>query len=557
MDDAARRAFWAEAREHLDGLPGGRGLNIAHETVDRHACGAAASRVALRFLRRGGVVEDVTYAALRERTSRVANALADLGVGAGDRVFVLLGHQPELYDTVLGALKHRCVVSPLFAAFGPEPVCQRLAIGDGRVLVTTRRAYERKVAPSRQDLPGLAHVLLVDGGDDPPDGTLDLATLLAAAADRYEIGPTDPEDVALLHFTSGTTGAPKGALHVHGAVVAHHATATGALGLRPDDVFWCTADPGWVTGISYGVIAPLSCGVTSIVDEGEFDSARWYRTLEEQRVTVWYTAPTAIRRLMRAGDELLAGVDLTALRFVASVGEPLGADAVAWGERALGRPIHDTWWQTETGGIMIANQAGAGVRPGSMGRPIPGIEAAILAADDEGGVQTAGGQPVALEGDATGHLALRPGWPSMFRGYLNDDARYRACFVGDWYVTGDLARRDGDGWFWFLSRADDIIKTAGHMVGPVEVEQALQAHPAVAEAGVVGVPDEVAGQLVAAFVALRPGFEPSDALARELIGFARERLGAALAPRTITFRQDLPKTFSGKVMRRALLAEAP
>ncbi|HEX6935450.1 MAG TPA: AMP-binding protein, partial [Actinomycetes bacterium] len=466
-----RAAFrWSAARALLDGLPGG-GLNIAHEAVDRHAHGERADHPALRFVDSGSTLV-LSYAELARRTNRFANVLAGLGVGPGDRVFTLLGRVPELYVAVLGALKHRAVVAPLFSAFGPEPVRQRLHLGDGMVLVTTTAMYRKKVAPVREELPALKHVLLVRAGDEElPEGTTDLAALMAEAADDYRIGPTDPEDMALLHFTSGTTGLPKGAVHVHGAVLAHHVTAAYALDLRPDDVFWCTADPGWITGTSYGVIAPLTHGVTVVVENGPFDARRWYRLLAEEHVTVWYTAPTAIRMLMRAGAGLAHGFDLSALRHVASVGEPLNPEGVVWGLEAFGMPIHDNWWQTETGAIMISNYPSMDIRPGSMGRPMPGIEAGVLARGDDGRALVRDGRVTVLtEPGAEGELALRPGWPSMFRGYLHDDERYRRCFVDGWYLTGDVARRDEDGYFWFVGRADDVIKSAGHLIGPFEVE---------------------------------------------------------------------------------------
>ncbi len=365
---------------------------------------------------------------------------------------------------------------------------------------------------------------------------------------------TRPDQLALLHFTSGTTGTPKGAMHVHEAVVAHHATARLALDLRADDVYWCTADPGWVTGTSYGVIAPLTIGATLVVDEAEFDATRWYETLARERVSVWYTAPTAVRMMMRAADESAGTRDLSALRFVASVGEPLNPEAVLWGVDALGLPIHDNWWQTETGGIMIANFAACEIRPGSMGRPLPGIDATILRRDEHGKVVVREGRAVEAAANEEGELALRPGWPSMFRGYLGEDERYRDCFAGGWYLSGDLARRDADGWFWFVGRGDDVIKSAGHLIGPFEVESALMEHPAVAEAGVIGKPDPIAGSVVKAFVTLRPGYDASEALRLELIGFGRKRLGAAVAPKEIDFDQHLPKTRSGKIMRRLLRA---
>jgi acetyl-CoA synthetase len=340
---------------------------------------------------------------------------------------------------------------------------------------------------------------------------------------------------------------PKGAIHVHEAVLTHYATGRDVLDLHDSDTFWCTADPGWVTGTSYGIIAPLLHGVTSIVDEAEFDAGRWFRILAEQKVTVWYTAPTAIRRLMRMNVEPLKRHDLSNLRLIHSVGEPLNPEAVVWGQRVLGLPIHDNWWQTETGGIMIANFAAMDIRPGSMGKPLPGIEAAIVKRQD-------GNVAVITEPNREGELALKPGWPSMFRGYLHDEARYQKCFAGGWYLSGDLAKRDADGYYWFVGRADDIIKTSGHMVGPFEVESALMEHPAVAEAGVIGKPDPLIGEIVKAFVALKTGHEPCEELRLELTGFARKRLGSAVAPKEIEFIDGLPKTRSGKIMRRLLKA---
>ncbi|HET8620036.1 MAG TPA: acetate--CoA ligase [Acidimicrobiales bacterium] len=555
--DAARAAFtWEAARRDLDGLPGGRGLNMAHEAVDRHATGLHGERVAVCWLRRSGEVDTCTYRELAEATDRFANVLRSLGVGRGDAVFTLLGRVPELHVAVLGTLKNTSVVCPLFPAFGPEPVRQRLAIGDGRVLVTTPDLYRRRVAPVRHALPRLEHVLLVGGdGVAGPEGGLDLAEAMATAPGTFTIPPTDPEDAALLHFTSGSTGTPKGALHVHDAVVAHHATGRTALDLHDGDVFWCTADPGWVTGLSYGVIAPLTHGVTCVVDEGEFEAQRWYRVLGEAGVSVWYTAPTALRLLMRAGPDLAAAHDLSTLRFVASVGEPLNPEVVSWGQDVLGVPVHDTWWQTETGAIMIANLAGCDIRPGSMGRPLPGVEAAVLARGAAGRAAVRHGRVRVVDRPGVeGELALRPGWPSMFRGYVGDDAGYAASFAGGWYLTGDVVRHDEDGWLWFVGRADDVITSAGHLIGPFEVESALMAHEAVVEAGVIGVPDPVAGEVVKAFVTLAPGHEPTDDLRLDLLGFARARLGPAVAPRLIAFDQHLPRTRSGKILRRLLKA---
>jgi acetyl-CoA synthetase len=539
---------WDRVRQELAGLPGGRGLNIAHEAVDRHAAGPLADRLALRWLGKGGKSLDFTYRDLKLQSNRFANVLEGLGIGRGERVFALTGRIPELYFAALGTLKNVSVFCPLFSAFGPEPIYQRLSRGDAAVLVTTERLYRQRIADLRERLPQLKHILLADVDQDLEEGVWSLPQRMNESSEDFTIPPTDPEDMAVLHFTSGTTGMPKGAMHVHQAVLTHYITGKYVLDLHPDDVFWCTADPGWVTGTSYGVVAPLTLGVTNIVDESDFDAERWYHILEEQRVSVWYTAPTAIRMLMRLSIEPRQKYDLGSLRLIHSVGEPLNPEAVVWGERVLGLPIHDNWWQTETGGIMIANYPALEIRPGSMGQPLPGIEAAIVRRREDGTAELV--QEPGVEGD----LALRPGWPSMFRSYLHDEERYRKCFAGGWYITGDLARRDADGYFWFVGRADDIIKTAGHMVGPFEVESALMEHPAVAEAGVIGKPDPMIGEIVKAFVVLRPGFVWSEALRLELLGFGRKRLGSAVAPKEIDMRPEIPRTRSGKIMRRLLKA---
>ena len=538
---------WKAARQELDGLPGGA-LNIAHEAVDRHLAHGHGGRLALRWLGKDDASRDFTYGELARLTNRFANVLTELGIGKGDRVFALAGRIPELYIAALGTLKNGSVFSPLFSAFGPEPVRSRMELGDARVLVTTEALYRKKVMAWRNDLPQLRQVLLADAGESAlPPGTLSLTAAMNRASENFQIAPTRPDDMALVHFTSGTTGRPKGAVHVHEAVAAHHITGKLALDIHPEDRVWCTADPGWVTGMSYGIIAPLTNGATLIVDEAEFDAERWYRTLQNERVTVWYTAPTAIRMLMKAGTEIARRHDLRHLRFLASVGEPLNPEAVVWSAEAFGRPFHDNWWQTETGGIMIANFPSMDIKPGSMGRPVPGVEAAIVERGKDGVATVESPMKV-------GELALRPGWPSMFRGYLHEDERYRKCFVGGWYLTGDLAMRDADGYYWFVGRADDVIKSAGHLIGPFEVESALMEHPAVAEVGVIGKPDPVAGETVKAFVALKAGHEPSEALRKALLGHARQRLGAAVAPKDIDFRANLPKTRSGKIMRRLLKA---
>ena len=538
---------WEAVVGEFDGLPSG-GLNIAHEAIDRHASGSLADQAALVWLGENGERRTYTYARMKALSSRFANVLCTLGIAAGERVFTLSTRLPELYIGAIGILKNRSVMCPLFSQFGPEPILQRLRRGDARALLTTQALFEKKVRPLLDELPELKTVLIIDAENDESPRIRSLRGLMAEASETFEIPPTDPEEMSLLHFTSGTTGMPKGVVHVHKAIYNHWTSGRYVLDLRPGEIYWCTADPGWVTGTSYGIITPWLHGAVNIVDEAEFDASRWYRILQDEKVAVWYTAPTAIRRLMRLDTEPLQEYDLSALRLVQSVGEPLNPEAVVWGAEKLNLPIHDNWWQTETGGIMIANYPAEPIRPGSMGRPLPGIEAAIVRRTENGGAEEV------TEPGKEGELALRPGWPSMFRNYLHEPERYAKCFVGGWYLSGDLAYRDKDDYFWFVGRADDIIKTSGHMVGPFEVESALMEHPAVAEAGVIGVPDAIIGELVKAFVSLKSGFDPGEELRRELLGFARKKLGAAVAPKEIEFQESLPKTRSGKIMRRLLKA---
>ena len=538
---------WEDVAKQFEGLPSG-GLNIAHEAIDRHANGPLADKTALLWLGESGERRTYTFSDMKKESAKFANVLKALGLSKGDRVFTLSTRLPELYIAAIGILKNRSVLCPLFSQFGPEPIQQRMQRGDAKVLLTTKRLFEKKVRPLLERLPELRYILLIDAEEDENEQVRSLPRLMEEASETFEIPHTHPEDMSILHFTSGTTGMPKGVVHVHKAVYTHWTSGRYVLDLHPDDIYWCTADPGWVTGTSYGIITPWIHGVTNIVDEAEFNAQRWYGVLQDEKVSVWYTAPTAIRRLMRIDNEPTQEYDLSQLRLIQSVGEPLNPEAVLWGAEKLKMPIHDNWWQTETGAIMIANLISQTVRAGSMGRPLPGIEAGIVRKNSDGSVTEI------TEPGKEGELALKPGWPSMFRAYLHNEEKYNNSFAGGWYLSGDLAYRDLDGYFWFVGRSDDIIKTSGHMVGPFEVESILMEHPFVAEAGVIGKPDPIIGQLVKAFVSLKSGVYATEELKRELIGFGRKRLGAAVAPKEIEFQENLPKTRSGKIMRRLLKA---
>ncbi len=367
--------------------------------------------------------------------------------------------------------------------------------------------------------------------------------LVKKASPNFETPVTPPETHSVLHYTSGSTGKPKGVLHTHRSVLMQYTTTVQVLDLKPDDVYWCTADQAWVTGVSYGVVGPWSLGVTQVHYGGAFDPEVWFTLLEQQGVNVWYSAPTALRMLMRYEDELFLKFDLSRLRQISSVGEPLNPEIIHWARRLLKKEVFDTWFQTETGCIMIANRAGLEVKPGSMGRPVDGIKVELL--DDQG-------NPVADL--AHGNLCLRQGWPSMFVTYWNNESAYNSKFKQGFYYTGDVAYRDQDGYYWFVGRSDDVINTAGHLVSPFEVESALLEIPEVAEAGVIGAPDDILFEKVVAFVVLKPNQDWSPQLELKLKKYISNRVSSIAAPQDIQVIPSLPKNKSGKIMRRVLKA---
>jgi len=535
---------WKQIEEEL-GVASREEINQAYLAIDRHAASSHRDKIALFWEGKNGDTEQYTYGELATLTNQFANVIKGLGITKGERVFTYMERVPELYIAIFGSLKLGAIVSPLFADFGPDPVRDRLLDSGAKVLITSP-ALRAHIDSIFSDLPDLEYMIVIDRGGQYSRQDRDIIyhEAMANASSDFTNNQVGADDYSIMHYTSGTTGKPKGAVHSHYAAIQQYATGKWVLDLHEDDIYWCTADPGWVTGTSYGMFAPWTNGVSQIIYEGGFGANAWYRTIEKHKVTVWYTAPTAIRMLMKAGEKVVEQYDLSSLRHICSVGEPLNPEAVMWGLKVFGQPIHDNWWQTETGAILIANYPIMPVRPGSMGRPIPGIKAGIL--DDDYNEVPPG---------AEGLLAIRPSWPSMFQTYWNIDEVYQSRFQGGWYLTGDRASQDADGYFWFVGRADDVINTAGHLVGPFEVESALIEHPAVAEAGVIGKPDPLAMEVVKAFVALKEGYQPTPELRRELMQFTRRKLAAATAPRDIEFIDSLPKTRSGKIMRRLLKAK--
>ncbi|CAL1524833.1 Acetyl-coenzyme A synthetase [Bacillus subtilis] len=509
--------------------------------IDRHAESFRKNKVAL-YYKDAKRDEKYTFKEMKEESNRAGNVLRRYGnVEKGDRVFIFMPRSPELYFIMLGAIKIGAIAGPLFEAFMEGAVKDRLENSEAKVVVTTPELLERIPVDK---LPHLQHVFVVGGEAESGTNIINYDEAAKQESTRLDIEWMDKKDGFLLHYTSGSTGTPKGVLHVHEAMIQQYQTGKWVLDLKEEDIYWCTADPGWVTGTVYGIFAPWLNGATNVIVGGRFSPESWYGTIEQLGVNVWYSAPTAFRMLMGAGDEMVAKYDLTSLRHVLSVGEPLNPEVIRWGHKVFNKRIHDTWWMTETGSQLICNYPCMDIKPGSMGKPIPGVEAAIV--DNQGNE---------LPPYRMGNLAIKKGWPSMMHTIWNNPEKYESYFMpGGWYVSGDSAYMDEEGYFWFQGRVDDVIMTSGERVGPFEVESKLVEHPAIAEAGVIGKPDPVRGEIIKAFIALREGFEPSDKLKEEIRLFVKQGLAAHAAPREIEFKDKLPKTRSGKIMRRVLKA---
>lgn len=539
-EDTYNNFDWKEAEKAFSWYETGK-VNMAYEAIDRHANTFRKNKIALYF-RNETRNEKYTFKELKELSDKAGNVFKATGnVEKGDRVFIFMPRSPELYIAALGAIKVGAIVGPLFEAFMEGAVKDRLEDSEAKVLVTTPELVGR--VPVDQ-LPALKTIFLVGTDVEEDDKYKDFLKHLKTASKDLEIEWMDRTDGLILHYTSGSTGKPKGVLHVHNAMIQQYQTSKWVLDLKEEDVYWCTADPGWVTGTSYGMFGPWLTGTSNVVVGGRFKPEDWYKTIEDFGVTVWYSAPTAFRMLMGAGDEIIKKFNLDTLRHILSVGEPLNPEVIRWGMKVFNKRIHDTWWMTETGAHLICNYPCMEIKPGSMGKPIPGVEAAIV--DDQGNV---------LPPNRMGNLAIKKGWPSMMYAIWNNQAKYDSYFLpNDWYVSGDSAYMDEDGYFWFQGRVDDVIMTSGERVGPFEVESKLLEHPAIAEAGVIGKPDPVRGEIIKAFVALLDGVEETDELKEDIRQFVKKGLAAHAAPREIEFRDKLPKTRSGKIMRRVLKA---
>ncbi len=541
----AASSVWSIAEKELGYTPGGT-INIGSLCSDRICQLGLGSKPALLWEDHLGNARRFTYDDIRVLSNTIASFLCDLSIEQGERVCLFMDRVPELYIGLLGILKMGAVAQPLFSAFGDESLFVRLANAETAAIITQKK-HVHKVRKIRDSLPNLRHIIVVDAGDGPlQEREVSFDMERAPRIDRFPAYPTNAESPSLLHYTSGTTGQPKGAQHVHYSIISQYLTSKWVLDLQPDDIYWCNADPGWVTGTSYGIIGPWSNGVTQVVLDCGFNAERWYQFMEKYSVTVWYSAPTAIRLLMKEGDEIVRKHDLSSLRHLASVGEPLNPEAVIWSRNIFGRTFHDTFWQTETGCIVITNLPNMPIKPGSMGKPFPGITATVLDAKSL--------EPLDRPG-VSGLIALRPGWPSQIRGYWKNEAGFKAKFKNGWYLCGDRASIDADGYFWFTGRDDDVINTGGHLIGPFEIESALLECPGVAESAAVAKPDPINMEVVKAYITLKPGYKPSDELELDIMNRIRKRLSPLAMPQEIEFVDTLPKTRSGKIVRRVLRAK--
>ncbi|MFC4558518.1 acetate--CoA ligase [Virgibacillus kekensis] len=536
--DKMRDSFsWDEVKKNFSWNETGK-VNIAYEAIDRHAENPdKKDKVALLYSSPDRE-EQLTFDDLSKKSNQFANVLKKYNVKKGDRVFLFLPRSPEFYASFFGILKTGAVAGPLFEAFMEQAVRDRLQDSEARMLITTPELLERV---PQEDLPDLENIVLVGDHNESSDKYIDYHKEMSDASTDFDIEWVDLEDGMVIHYTSGSTGKPKGVYHVHNAMVQHYATAEWVIDLKEDDVYWCTADPGWVTGTSYGVFAPWLHGVTNVIRGGRFSPDDWYGTLDKHNVTVWYTAPTALRKLVSAGEDVVKKYDLSSLRHIMSVGEPLNPEVITWGLKAFDLRIHDTWWMTETGAMLIVNFPSEEIRPGSMGKPIPGVDAAIV--DNEGNE---------LPPNQMGNLAIKKGWPSMMRHIWKRPEKFQSYFINEWYVSGDSAYKDEDGYFWFQGRLDDVINTSGERVGPFEVESKLIEHPAVSEAGVIGKPDPERGEIIKAFITLNEGYEDTPELLEDIRKFVKTGLSAHSAPRELEVKDSIPKTRSGKIMRRLL-----
>ena len=518
-------------------------FNIGHICSTQQCLNGNRDKKAIISISTEGRINEYTFGDVDIYSNKMANVLTKLGFIEGEVFFTLLGRSFEQTISFLASLKLKLITGSLFLNFGEEALFDRLKDSNAKGIITHKNQL-RKLLNIKKNLPYLKYIILTDIEKSESEEVLSLPEILSKSSENYLTSITLPDTSSVLHYTSGSTGKPKGVLHVHNSVILQNYTAANILSLKEDDLYWCTADPGWVTGTSYGIIGPMSLGVTQIYYEGGFNPHKWLELLNEKGVSVWYTAPTALRMLMQENENIFSDKNFDKLKYIFSVGEPLNPEIQVWGKRNFKKDIHDTYWQTETGSIMIANRPGLKVNYGSMGKPIDKIKVKIIS--DEG---------KELPDGETGNICIVPGWESMFKTYLNNESIYQNKFKNGLYYTGDKASRDKDGYFWFSGRADDIINTAGHLVSPFEVESCLLEIEEITDTAVIAAYDEILFEKIIAFVKLKPGTEYNSELDLKIKLYINKKVSSMAVPKEIIVIDKVPKNKSGKIMRRYLRAK--
>jgi acetyl-CoA synthetase len=516
--------------------------NIGHICTSQQCDEGRGDKIAMRWINSSLEKTDYTFNELDKETNKFANVLKRLHFNKGDIFFTFLPKSTEQIFAFLGTLKIQAVAGTLFSNFGEESLLDRLGDSGAKGIITKKSLY-KKVSRILEKLPALKTIIITDIDEHLSNNVLSYSLLMKEASDKFNVELTQPDTPSVLHYTSGSTGKPKGVLHQHKSVLLQSYTSQHILQLNENEIYWCTADQGWVTGTSYGIIGPWSLGVTQVHFGGSYDADVWMSLLENEKITIWYTAPTALRMLMREDRSIYLKHDLKNLKHIFSVGEPLNPEVIHWSRELFKKDIYDTWFQTETGSIMITNRPGLTVKPGSMGKPNGAIEAAIIS--DEGNI---------INDKKTGNLCVKAGWDSMFRTYLNNEEVYNKKFKKGYYYSGDLAYSDEEGYYWFVGRNDDVINTAGHLISPFEIESALLEIPEIAESGVIGAPDDILFEKVVAYVRLKDQFSWSDDLEMDIRLRLANKLSSIATPQEIKVIKEVPKNKSGKIMRRVLKA---
>lgn len=530
----------------LDGMQGGKGMNIAHEAVARHAYNENANKIALKYVSSNGSIQDFSFERLHELSSRFANIMQQLCINQGETIAYLGGRGPEMYIALLGSLKAKLILSPISVHFGIGMTATFLRLADPSIIITSNEDFEKLIRPLWYKQPRLRYILLTDASIHESERLLSLPLLMRQTSDKFEIPVTTSDTPALLHFTSGTTGIPKAVIHGHSIAQSLFIAGQYVLDFKKDDIFLSTTDPGWIADTVYGIIAPLMHGITTVVRQLIPNDYSCYDFLRNLKITVWLTRSAFLKTLRNEKFPYNESLNLPDLRLIEIVGESPDADTMTWVKATLGKSVMENLLQTESGGIVIANSPMIPNKPGSLGRPLPGIEVAIARFDDSNGIQ------LVSDPMQQGFLMIKKGWPSMFKAYKNREDFYQQCFNGDWYITGDLVQQDEEGYYWYMGRAEDMINIAGHLLGASFIEQKWARHPAISEVAVIGISKPENESVMRGFVVLKHGMTSNEKLEQDIKAFVANELRIKQETIEVAFLAELPRTPNGQLLRRAL-----